>query len=67
MCLAYRAQYGANFIVGIPPNSFGPGDDFSLDDSHVIAALMRKMHEAKVNGDPFVTVWGTGRPRRESS
>jgi len=65
MCLAYRAQYGANFIAGIPPNSFGPGDDFSPDNSHVIAALMRKMHEAKVNGDPFVTVWGTGRARRE--
>jgi GDP-L-fucose synthase len=65
LCQAYRQQYGANFIVGIPANVFGPGDDFSPEDSHVIAALMRKMHEAKMLGAPFVEIWGTGTPCRE--
>jgi GDP-L-fucose synthase len=65
LCQAYRQQYGVNFIVGIPANVFGPGDDFSLEDSHVIAALIRKMHEAKVLGAESVEIWGTGTPRRE--
>jgi len=65
LCQAYRQQYGANFIIGIPANAFGPGDDFSPEDSHVIAALIRKMHEAKLSDAPFVEVWGTGTPRRE--
>ncbi len=65
LCQAYRQQYGANFIVAIPANVFGPGDDFSPEDSHVIASLMRKMHEAKLNGSKFVEIWGTGMPRRE--
>jgi GDP-L-fucose synthase len=65
LCQAYRQQYGANFIVGIPANAFGPGDDFSPEDSHVIAALIRKMHEAKRKGTPTVEIWGTGTPRRE--
>lgn len=65
LCQAYRQQYGANFIVGIPANAFGPGDDFSPEDSHVIAGLMRKMHEAKVGGAECVEIWGTGTPRRE--
>jgi len=62
---AYRCQYGSNFIVGIPANAFGPCDDFSEEDSHVVAALIRKMHEAKVNNRKQVEVWGTGNPRRE--
>ena len=65
LCQAYRQQYGANFIVGIPANAFGPGDDFSPDNSHVIAALIRKMHEAKVASSASVEIWGTGTPRRE--
>jgi len=65
LCQAYRQQYGANFIAGIPANVFGPGDDFSPEDSHVIASLMRKMHEAKLNRARFVEIWGTGSPQRE--
>ncbi|MBI1928719.1 NAD-dependent epimerase/dehydratase family protein, partial [Candidatus Poribacteria bacterium] len=65
LCQAYYQQYGANFITGIPANAFGPGDDFSPGDSHVIPALIRKMHEAKVRGTVSVEVWGTGTPRRE--
>lgn len=65
LCEAYRQQYGARFITGIPANAFGPGDDFSPEDSHVIAALLRKMHEAKLNDSPSVEIWGTGTPRRE--
>ncbi len=65
LCAAYRQQYGANFVAGIPANAFGVGDDFSLDNSHVIAALMRKMHDAKLNASPTVEIWGTGSPRRE--
>lgn len=65
LCQAYRQQYGANFIVGIPTNVFGPGDDFSPEDSHVIAALIRRIYEAKLTGKPFVEIWGTGTPRRE--
>lgn len=65
LCQAYRQQYNANFISGIPANSYGPGDDFSLEDSHVVGALIRKMHEAKISRTEFVKVWGTGSPRRE--
>ena len=65
LCQAYHSQYGANFIVGIPANAFGPGDDYSLDDSHVVAALIRKMHEVRRSGAPVVEIWGTGTPRRE--
>jgi len=65
LCRAYRQQYGANFIVGIPANAFGTGDDFSLDNSHVIPAMLRKMHEAKAHGADQVEIWGTGTPRRE--
>lgn len=65
LCQAYRSQYGSNFIVGIPANAFGPGDDLSEEDSHVVAALIRKMHEAKVNNRKQVEVWGTGNPQRE--
>ena len=65
LCQAYSQQYGARFVTAIPANVFGPGDDFSLEESHVIAALIRKMHEAKLAGRDEVEVWGTGKPRRE--
>lgn len=65
LCEAYQKQYGANFITGIPTNTFGPGDDFSLAGSHVIAALIRRIYEALVKGFPSVEIWGTGNPRRE--
>lgn len=64
LCQAYRQQYGAHFISGIPGDPFGPGDDFNPEHSHVIAALIRRMHEAKRRGDASVTVWGSGNPRR---
>ncbi len=65
LCESFRREYGANFISAIPANSFGPGDDFSLENSHVVSALMRRMHEAKINNAPAVEIWGTGTPRRE--
>jgi GDP-L-fucose synthase len=65
MCENYYRQYGSNFISVMPTNLYGPGDNFDLTTSHVIPALIRKFHEAKVNGDISVSVWGTGKPRRE--
>ena len=65
MCEAYRLQYGADFVSVMPTNLYGPGDNYDPEDSHVPAALVRRFHEAKVNGDPRVMVWGTGAPRRE--
>lgn len=65
LCEAYRDQYGANFISAMPTNLYGPGDNYHLQNSHVVPALLRKFHEAKVNGDDSVTCWGTGNPRRE--
>jgi len=65
LTLAYRRQHGAPFVAAIPANVFGPGDDFSSEDGHVVAALVRRLHEAKVTGKPEVTVWGSGEPRRE--
>ena len=65
LCRAYRKEHGSNFITAIPANIFGPGDDFSLDNSHVMAALMRKMHKVKENGEKIVNIWGTGKPKRE--
>jgi GDP-L-fucose synthase len=65
LCQSYARQYGANFISAMPTNLYGPGDDFDLEHSHVLAALLRKTHEAKVTGKNEVTVWGTGTPRRE--
>lgn len=61
----YRRQYGFSGISLMPTNLYGPGDNFDLNNSHVLPALMRKFHEAKVGGAPTVTVWGTGTPRRE--
>ncbi len=65
LCRAYRQQFKTPFITAIPANVFGPGDDFSEDNSHVIGALMRRMHQAKVSGQAEVSVWGSGLPRRE--
>ncbi|KHD08702.1 GDP-L-fucose synthase [Candidatus Thiomargarita nelsonii] len=65
MCEAYRKQYGFNAISLMPTNLYGPGDNFNLENSHVLPALIRKFHEAKVRGEPSVVVWGTGKPRRE--
>ena len=65
MCEAYRDQYGADFISVMPTNLYGPNDNYHPENSHVLPALLRKFHEAKVNAQPFVTVWGTGNARRE--
>ena len=65
MCQAYRKQYGFNAISAMPTNLYGPGDHFSLKNSHVLPALLRKVHEAKEAGAAQVEVWGTGKPRRE--
>ncbi|MES1939164.1 NAD-dependent epimerase/dehydratase [Salinisphaera sp. T5B8] len=65
LCQAYRQQYGFNAIAVMPTNLYGPGDNFDLETSHVLPALIRKCHEAKVEGAGQVTIWGSGRPRRE--
>jgi GDP-L-fucose synthase len=65
LCQAYRAQYGCDFISAMPNNLYGPGDNFDLESSHVIPALIRKVHEAKLARAETVTVWGTGAPLRE--
>jgi GDP-L-fucose synthase len=65
MCQAYRREFGFDAICPMPTNLYGPGDNFSLVDSHVLAALMRKYHEAKLRKAAYVEVWGTGTPRRE--
>lgn len=65
MCQAYRRQYNANLIAVMPTNLYGPGDNFDLQDSHVIPALIRKCHEGKIKDAGEVIVWGTGSPRRE--
>ena len=62
---ALRREYGASFVSAMPTNLYGPGDNFDLETSHVLPALIRRMHEAKVAGAPAVTLWGTGTPRRE--
>lgn len=65
MCDAYRAQYGCNFISVMPTNLYGPNDNYDLNNSHVLPALIRKFHEAKIKNEPSVMMWGTGSPRRE--
>ena len=65
MCKHYNQQYGTNFISVMPTNLYGPNDNYDLETSHVIAALIRKFHEAKLNNAPRVVVWGTGSPKRE--
>ncbi len=65
LCQAYRQEYGRDFIVAMPANLFGPFDNFDPEHSHVLPSLMRRFHEAKRQGMPSVTLWGTGKPRRE--
>jgi GDP-L-fucose synthase len=65
LCDAYRHQYGCNFISVMPTNLYGPNDNYDLEKSHVLPALIRKFHEAKKRGDEAVTIWGTGSPKRE--
>lgn len=65
LCEAYRDQYGCNFISAMPTNLYGPNDNYDLNNSHVLPALIRKFHTAKMNGDAEVEVWGTGSPLRE--
>lgn len=65
LCQAYRKQYDCRFISAMPTNLYGPGDNFDLQNSHVLPALIRKFHEARIRGDNSVTIWGSGMPRRE--
>jgi len=65
MCQAYQRQYGSRFISAMPTNLYGPEDNFDLESSHVMPALIRKFHEAKADNTPTVTVWGSGKPLRE--
>ena len=65
MCWAYNRQYGTRYITAMPTNLYGPGDSYDLENSHVLPALIRKMHEAKIRGDTEAVIWGTGSPRRE--
>ncbi len=65
LCEAYYDQYGCNFISAMPTNLYGPGDNYHLQNSHVIPALLRKFHEAKINNAPEVEIWGSGQPLRE--
>ncbi|MGB0402749.1 MAG: GDP-L-fucose synthase [Salibacteraceae bacterium] len=65
LCENYRRQYGDNFISAMPTNLYGPNDNYDLNNSHVLPALLRKFHTAKVQGDPTVEVWGSGSPKRE--
>jgi len=65
LCQAYAREYGANFISVMPTNLYGPNDNFDLETSHVLAALLRKAHDAKIQNEKKLSVWGTGKPRRE--
>lgn len=65
MCETYRHQYGCNYISVMPTNLYGPNDNYDLQNSHVLPALLRKFHEAKIENNPYVEVWGSGSPRRE--
>lgn len=65
MCWAYNRQYGTRYLSVMPTNLYGPGDNYDLETSHVLPAMIRKMHEAKVKNQPQVTLWGTGKPKRE--
>jgi GDP-L-fucose synthase len=65
MCSAYNRQYGTQYLAAMPTNLYGPGDNYDLQTSHVLPALIRKAHEAKLRGDEALVVWGTGKPRRE--
>ena len=65
MCWSYNRQYGTQYLSAMPTNLYGPGDNYDLNNSHVLPALIRKMHEARLRGDSEMVVWGTGTPRRE--
>lgn len=65
MCWSYNRQHGTQYLAVMPTNLYGPGDNYHLENSHVIPAMIRKLHEAKVNNQPDVTLWGTGTPKRE--
>src|SRR5258705_1222355 len=65
LCDAFRAQYGCHYISVMPTNLYGPNDNYDLKNSHVLPALIRKFHDAKINNEPFVTIWGSGEPKRE--
>jgi len=65
LCQAYRREHGCDFVAAMPTNLYGPGDNFDLDSSHVLPALLRRAHEAKRRGDDRLTIWGSGSPRRE--
>src|SRR5436190_5585026 len=65
LCQAYRTQYGDDFVSAMPTNLYGPNDNFDLTSSHVLPAMIRKFHDAKIAGRTDVTIWGTGTPRRE--
>lgn len=65
MCWSYNRQYGTRFLAAVPNNLYGPGDNYDLDSGHVMAAFIRRFHEAKAGGAKSVTLWGTGKPRRE--
>ena len=65
MCWSYNRQYGTQFLAVMPTNLYGSGDNYNLENSHVIPALIRKFHEAKINSQTAVTIWGTGKPKRE--
>jgi len=65
MCRSYNQQHGTRYLAAMPNNMYGPGDNYDLESSHVLPALIRKMHEAKAAGVDRVTIWGTGSPRRE--
>lgn len=65
LCENYQKQYGSNFISAMPTNLYGPNDNYDLNNSHVLPALMRKFHQAKINGESQVEVWGSGKPKRE--
>ena len=65
MCWSYNRQYGTRFLAGMPTNLYGPGDNYDLSNSHVLPALIRKFHEAKIKSELTVTIWGTGKPKRE--
>lgn len=65
MCQSYNEQYGTNFISAMPTNLYGTNDNYDLENSHVLPAMIRKFHEAKIEGKPYVEIWGTGTPKRE--
>ena len=65
LCESFRRQHGSNFISAMPTNLYGPGDNYDLENSHVLPAMLRKFHEAKLQGQPSVEIWGSGTPRRE--